>query len=80
MDDFYVGEYIMYVNGDNYELGRIKSLYPDGAFVAYHDGETGAKTPYDRMHKLVNGYVIQKTLLGGDYFIMQGIDEDLESV
>lgn len=80
MDDFYVGEYIMYVNGDQYELGRIKSLYPDGAFVAYHGGEIGAKTPYDTMHKLVNGYVIQKTLLGGNYFIMQGIDKDLESV
>ena len=66
----------MYVNGDHYELGRIKSLYPDGAFVAYHAGDTGEKTPYDLMHKLVNGFVIQKTLLGGDYFIMQGIDEE----
>ena len=73
---YYVGEYIMYVNGDHYELGRIKSLHPDGAFVAYHSGETGAKTPYDLMHKLVNGFVIKETLLGGDFFIRQGIDEE----
>lgn len=68
MNGFSVGEYIIYQNGDQYELGRIKSLRPDGAFVAYHEGETGAKTPYDCMHKLVNRYVIEKTSLGGSYF------------
>lgn len=65
---FRVGEYIIYVNGDRYELGRIKSLTPTGAFVAYHDGETGAKTPYDVMHKLVNSFTIKETTLGGEYF------------
>lgn len=65
---FSVGEYIIYVNGDRFELGRIKSLTPTGAFVAYHEGETGAKTPYDLMHKLVNGYCIRETTLGGDFF------------
>lgn len=68
MDEFKVGEYIIYHNGEHYELGRIKTLHPDGAFVAYHSGETGAKTPYDLMHKLVNGFVIEKTMLGGMYF------------
>lgn len=68
MDEYKVGQYIIYHNGDHYELGRIKSLHPDGAFVAYHSGETGAKTPYDLMHPLVNEFVIQKTLLGGLYF------------
>lgn len=68
MDEFEVGEYIIYVNGDRYELGRIKSLREDGAFVAYHEGETGAKTPYDLMHKLTNGYTIKETTLGGEYF------------
>lgn len=68
MNDFKVGEYIIYHNGENYELGRIKSLRPDGAFVAYNSGETGAKTPYDLMHKLVNDFVIEKTLLGGLFF------------
>lgn len=45
--DFKVGEYIVYVNGDRYELGRIKSITEDSAFVAYHDGETGAKTSFE---------------------------------
>lgn len=65
---FIEGEYIIYVNGGRYEIGRIKSIHSDGAFVAYHDGETGAKTPYDLMHKLINGYTIKDTTLGGSYF------------
>ena len=68
MNGFREGEYIIYVNGDRYEIGRIKSLRPDGAFVAYHEGETGAKTPYDCMHKIQNEYTIKATTLGGDYF------------
>ena len=68
MNGFREGEYIIYVNGDKYEIGRIKSLRPDGAFIAYHEGETGAKTPYDRIHKLQNAYTIKSTMLGGRYF------------
>lgn len=68
MGKFKAGEYIIYVNGDKYELGRIKSITKDGAFVAYHEGETGAKTPFDLMHKLVNAYCIKETTLGGELF------------
>lgn len=68
MDEYSVGEYIIYRNGEKYELGRIKSLREDGAFVAYHEAETGALTPYDHMHKLINRYCIKDTSLGGDYF------------
>lgn len=68
MNDYKVGQYIVYHNGEHYELGRIKTLCPDGAFVAYHSGEAGAKTPYDMMHPLVNEFVIKETLLGGLYF------------
>ena len=68
MNDWKVGEYIVYVNGDRYELGRIKSLREDGAFVAYHSGETGAKTSFSLMHKLSNAYAIKDTSLGGEYF------------
>lgn len=60
-EDFNIGEYIVYVNGEQYELGRIKSIQDDGAFVAYHEGETGAKTPYDLMHKLINSYAIKES-------------------
>lgn len=69
MGDFEVGEYIIYVNGDRYELGRIKRLTPTGAFVAYHEGETGAKTSYDLMHKIINSRCICDTTLGGDFFL-----------
>lgn len=68
MDEYSVGEYIIYRNGEKYELGRIKSLREDGAFVAYHEAETGALTPYDHMHKLINRYCIKDTSIGGDYF------------
>ena len=68
MPEFKEGQYIVYVNGDKYELGRIKSLCPDGAFVAYSEGETGAKTAYDLMHPLVNAYAITDTTLGGSFF------------
>ena len=68
MNEFKVGQYVIYHNGDRYELGRIKTLHEDGAFVAYHSGETGAKTPYDLMHPLVNEFVIVSTRLGGRFF------------
>ena len=69
MDEYSIGEYIIYRNGEKYELGRIKSLREDGAFVAYHEGETGALTPYSHMHKLINRYCIKDTTLGGEYFL-----------
>lgn len=68
MDNWYVGEYIIYRNGEKYELGRIASLREDGAFVCYHDGETSAKTSYDDMHKLINAYTIKDTSIGGGRF------------
>jgi hypothetical protein len=66
--DYKVGQYIVYHNGDRYEIGRIKRLCSNGAFVCYSEGETAAKTPYDLMHHLVNEYCIQKTILGNNYF------------
>lgn len=65
---FKVGQYIIYHNGDRYEIGRIKSIKEDGAFVAYHEGETGAKTPFDLMHPIVNEYCIKEMSLGGEFF------------
>lgn len=65
MKDFKEGEYIIYQNGDRYEIGKIKRIVDGGAFVWYHDGETAAKTPFDRMHKIANEYVIGETSLGG---------------
>ena len=63
---FKEGELIIYQNGDRFEIGKIKRITEDGAFVWYHEGETAAKTPFDCMHKLVNGYVIEQESLGGE--------------
>lgn len=65
MDEYKEGELIIYKNGDSYEIGKIKRLTPGGAFVWYSEGETAAKTPYAAMHKIINGYAIKNTALGG---------------
>ena len=63
---FKPGEYIIYINGDVIEIGRIKRITEGGAFVWYHSGETAAKTPFDCMHKLMISYVIESSKLGGE--------------
>lgn len=68
MNDFYEGEYIIYRNGEKYELGRIVSMRDDGAFVCYHEGETAAKTSYSDMHKLTNAHTIKGSSIGGGRF------------
>lgn len=65
MSDFRAGDLIVYQNGDRYEIGKIKRVTEDGAFVWYHTGETAAKTPFDAMHKIANAYAITETQLGG---------------
>ena len=65
MKDFWEGQYIIYQNGDRFEIGKIKRLTPTGAFVWYSCGDTAANTPYDCMHPIQNAYVIGETGLGG---------------
>lgn len=65
MSDFKPGELIIYQNGDRYEIGKIKRVTKDGAFVWYHEGDTSAKTPFDCMHKLTNAFTVKETSLGG---------------
>ena len=64
-NEYKEGQYIIYQNGDMFEIGKIKRLTPTGAFVYYSDGDTAAKTPYDRIHTIMNDYVIVETGLGG---------------
>lgn len=64
-NNFKENELIIYQNGDRFEIGRIKRLTEDGAFVYYHSGDTASKTPFDCMHKLQNSYCITQTNLGG---------------
>lgn len=63
---FKQGQYIIYRNGERYEIGKIKRVTEDGAFVYYSEGDTAAKTPFECMHRLVNEYVIRETSLGGE--------------
>lgn len=65
MAEFKEGEYIIYQNGDRYEIGKIKRITDNGAFVWYNEGETAAKTPFDCMHKLINSFTIKASSLGG---------------
>ena len=65
MAEFHEGQYIIYKNGDSYEIGKIKRITPDGALVWYSCGDTAAKTPFDCMHPIINDYVIDETGLGG---------------
>lgn len=63
---FKAGDLVIYRNGDRYEIGKIKRIVPDGAFVWYSEGDTAAKTPFDCMHPLTNAYTVKKTTLGGE--------------
>lgn len=70
MNNFKEGELVIFIgktqDGEIYsiEIGKIKRLCKDGAFVNYHTGETAAKTNYSDLYKLRNAYVIEKENLG----------------
>lgn len=78
-NNFKENELIIYQNGERFEIGRIKRLTEDGAFVYYHSGDTAAKTPFDCMHKLENSYCIGFTNLGGGYPRQYVIKNELTS-
>ena len=65
MKEYKPDQYVIYLNGDSVELGLIKRVVDDGAFVWYHGGETAAKTPFECMRPLRNAYAIKHTSLGG---------------
>ena len=67
MKSFKDGELFVYINGDKAEIGKVKreNNTGDGYFCYYYEGETAANTPVDCMYKLVNGYTIKATTLGG---------------
>ncbi len=72
INNFKVGELVVFIgknpDGEIYsvEIGKIKKISRDGAFVNYHTGETAAKTNYSDLYKLKNAYVIEKENLGGE--------------
>lgn len=70
MDKFKIGELVVYISKDlegniyKVEIGKIKKLCNDGAFVNYHTGETANKTNYCDLYKLNNSFIIEKENLG----------------
>lgn len=68
-NDFKEGEYVVYIGmtpeKEIYavEVGKIKRLCDNGAFVYYHTGDTAAKTEYKDLYKIKNVYAINN--LGG---------------
>lgn len=73
INDFKEGELVAYVGKTpekeiySIEIGKIKRLCNDGAFVYYHTGETAAKTKYEDLYKIKNLYVLKEigVKLGG---------------
>ena len=65
-NQFKAGDLVIYKNGDTYQIGKIKRVVADGAFVFYTTGDTASKTPFDRIHKIENSYVIERAALGGN--------------
>ena len=60
-EDFSVGQLAVYCNGGDahagpVEVGVVKSLREDGAFVAYGVGDTCAKTPYSMLLPVGNDF------------------------
>ena len=59
------GDYFIYPRPDgSCELGKVKSIHSDGVFALYHEGQTAAKTPFDRMLPITNDFMIKVTTHG----------------
>ena len=60
---------VIYLNGTKCQIGKIKRLADDGAFVWYNEGDTAAKTPYEYLYPLDNDLMIDLESLGGRDYI-----------
>ena len=60
-----VGDYVILWNGVGFELGKVKRIVEDGAFVYFNSGSTAAKAHFSDMYKLMNADMIGETALGG---------------
>ena len=69
-DLFSEGQLVIYHNKgrDDCEIGRIKRITDDGAFVCYHAGETAAKTSFEDLMPIINDRHIVGVTLGGGVF------------
>lgn len=78
MSEYKAGEFIIYQNGERFQLGKIKRVTDDGAFVYYSEGDTAAKTPFHCMRKIENAHVIKSSSLGGEKKTRRAKGPDLE--
>ncbi len=73
MDKFKEGELIVFIGKDpegkiySIEVGKIKKLCKDGAFVYYHTGDTAAKTDYKDLYKIRNAYAVNNLGENGNH-------------
>lgn len=60
------GDYVIYQDSaTTCQIGKIKRITERGAFVYYHEGDTAALTPFDKLIPIRNDYTIKSTTLGG---------------
>lgn len=62
--EFNPGDLVVYSRdgGDHFEIGVVKRIDSDGAFVWYHTGDTAAKTPWRCLHKVSNAYAVRSLI------------------
>lgn len=61
---FNQGDLVAYINGNTVEIGKIKSIINDKAFVYYHTGDTAARTSLSDLKLISNAYCIKEPFLG----------------
>lgn len=67
MENFKIGEAIIYQNHDSFEIGIVKKICENGdLFVNYHTGDTAARTPKENIHKIKNLYAFHVYRLNTD--------------
>lgn len=67
MKEWKKNQLVLYKKGDRFEIGKIKTITPTGAFVWYHSGETAAHTSNDNLYPIENAGFILTTSLGGEH-------------
>ena len=64
-DKLKIGQYVIYDHNDGtVEIGMVKRVQGDSAFVYYSEGGTAAKTSISDLKTIKNSYVIDSTYLG----------------
>ena len=84
--DFKPGDFVVYANGGDshigpVEIGVVKKVCDDGCFVAYHLGDTCAKTPFWCLLPIRNGYAARGLLERSEQLgiVYDGLSEGCET-